>query len=95
MCWLHPCSTGRLFLGNCQQCLSASVVPAGGQQLLLPAQPITALPIKAALHVLVPPIGDEQMLLSSEAGNSPILAFDCVLGQASPLWSWTPAGLHL
>lgn len=90
MCWLHPCSTGRLFLGSCQQCLTASVVPAGGQQLLLPA-----LPIKAALCVLVPPVGDKQMLLSSEAGNSPILAFHSVLGQASLLWSWTPAGLHL
>lgn len=50
-----------------------------------PAQPLTALPIKAALCVPVPPVGDKQMLLSSGAGNSSILAFHRVLGQASLL----------
>lgn len=60
-----------------------------------PAQPLTALDIKAALCVLVPPFGDKQMLLSSGAGNSSVLAFHCVLGQAFLLWSWTPAGFQL
>lgn len=60
-----------------------------------PAQPITALAIKAALRIPVPPVGDKQMFLSSEAGNNSILAFHHVLGQASLLCSWTPPGLHL
>lgn len=46
----------------------------------VPAQPISALPIKAAPRVPVPPIGDEQMLLSGEAGNSSILALHRGLG---------------
>lgn len=94
MCWLlpHPRSTGMLLLS---ECLAALVVPAGGDQLLLPAQPSPALAIKAALCVPAPALAEKQMFLSSEAGNSSILAFHHVLGQASLLWSRTSPGLHL
>lgn len=48
-----------------------------------PAQRISALPIKAALCVPVPPVGDEQMLLSSEVGSSSVLALHPGLGHLS------------
>lgn len=77
------------------RCLSgASRWSAAAPACSAPAQPSTALAIKAALHVLVPPLGDKQMLLSSEVGNSSFLAFQHVLGQASLLRSQTPPGLH-